>query len=257
MYNYKHILSIVLLVTVPLVFGVAPSLAQNQTTLTIKDGRVLVNGKQLDEDQIPRSLETEDLFVSLSFPAQIAPTFELNGRYYTIQEGELEEVNRRDFPEDETTVVFRNLPPQGAEAASDTERSYAENNQSVAYSRQALSSPVGNRYNALMQEYIYEVSKRDQQLYQQLVVELELERETREIANQARNLPDGQERNEKIEQLRALLGEIFDLKQENRQEEIKQLEQQLDILKQNLADREAMKSRIIDNRINELLTTPY
>ena len=97
MFTYKYILAIVLLITAPLYLGTGSLYAQNQTTLTIQEGRVLVNGKQLDEDQIPRSLDLEDLFVSLSFPSAIAPTFELNGRYYTIEDGELNEVRRRDL----------------------------------------------------------------------------------------------------------------------------------------------------------------
>ena len=259
MYNYKYILSTVLLVTVPLLSWVVPVMAQNQTTLTIQGGKVLINGKQLEEDQIPRSLDTENLYVSLSFPSQIDPTFELNGRYYTIQNDGLEELERRDFPADETTVVFRNPPPQRTEAASGNDiQSYAQrDNQPVPYPGQQVSVSASSDYNTMMQQYIYEVSERDQQLYQQLVTEIELEREAREIALQVRNMPEGPERDEKTAQLRALLGEIFDLKQENRQIEIKLLEQQLNLLKQNLAEREAMKSRIIDNRINELLTSPY
>ena len=255
MHNYRNFLSTVLLITVPIVFWAVPTVAQNQTTLTIQDGRVLINGKQLDEDKIPRSLDTENLYVSLSFPSQITdPTIELNGRYYTIKEDDLDEVERRDFPENETTVVFRNLPPQQAAAPREAVRSAPQGSgQPVAYSDES----VNTEYNALMQEYIYEIARRDQELYQQLLTEFELERETRDIANQARNLPEGRQREEKIDQLRGLLGEIFDLKQENRRVEIRQLEQQLDILKQNLADREAMKARIIDNRINQLLTTPY
>ena len=114
MFTYKYILAVVLLITAPIYLGTVPLYAQNQTTLTIQEGRVLVNGKQLDEDQIPRSLDLEDLYVSLSFPSSITPTFELNGKYYTIEDGELNEVRRRDFPDNETTVVFLWRVPNAA-----------------------------------------------------------------------------------------------------------------------------------------------
>ena len=223
MFTYKYILAIVLLITAPLYLGSGSLYAQNQTTLTIQEGRVLVNGKQLDEDQIPRSLDLEDLYVSLSFPSSIAPTFELNGRYYTIEDGELNEVRRRDFPDNETTVVFRNKPEAVAEAEADAgEYAPRTSRQSVAYAANAPSNAgAANQYNAMMQQYISEVSQRDQALYRQLIEELELERETKEIAYQARTLPQGDEREEQIENLRELLGRIFDLKQENRQQEIR------------------------------------
>jgi len=261
MFTYKYILAVVLLIVAPIYLGTVPLYAQNQTTLTIQEGRVLVNGKQLDEDQIPRSLDLEDLYVSLSFPSSIAPTFELNGRYYTIEDGELNEVRRRDFPDNETTVVFRNKPEAVAEAEADVEE-YAPraSRQSVAYAANAqsnASASATNQYNAMMQQYITEVSQRDQALYRQLIEELELERETKEIAYQARTLPQGDERDEQIENLRELLGRIFDLKQENRQQEIEQLEQQLNILKKRLAEREAMKDKIIDHRIRQLIESPY
>lgn len=260
MFTYKYILAVVLLITAPIYLGTVPLYAQNQTTLTIQEGRVLVNGKQLDEDQIPRSLDLEDLYVSLSFPSSIAPTFELNGRYYTIEDGELNEVRRRDFPDNETTVVFRNKPEAVAEAEADVGEYAAPraSRQSVAYAANAQpNTNVTNQYNAMMQQYITEVSQRDQALYRQLIEELELERETKEIAYQARTLPQGDEREEQIENLRELLGRIFDLKQENRQQEIRQLEQQLNILKQRLAEREAMKDKVIDHRIRQLIETPY
>ena len=165
------------------------------------------------------------------------------------------------FPDNETTVVFRNKPEAVAvaEAEADVD-DYAPraSRQSVAYAANTQSNAsAANQYNAMMQQYISEVSQRDQALYRQLIEELELERETKEIAYQARTLPQGDERDEQIENLRELLGRIFDLKQENRQQEIEQLEQQLNILKKRLDERESMKDKIIDHRIRQLIETPY
>lgn len=262
MFSYKNILTLVLLITAPLYLGTVPLFAQNQTTLTIQEGRVLVNGKQLDNDQIPRSLDLEDLYVSLSFPSSITPTFELNGRFYTIDDGELNEVRRRDFASDETTVVFRNSEDSDETTRSDREP-YENRSarQSVSYANAApaaaSASAAATQYNAMLQQYINEVSQRDAALYKQLITELELERETKEIALYARSLPEGAERDEQLDQLRTLLGRIFDLKQKNRQREIEQLEEQLVILQKRLAEREAMKDRIIDHRIGQLIESPY
>ena len=263
MFSYKNIFSILLLITAPLYLGTIPLFAQNQTTLTIQEGRVLINGKQLDEDQIPRSLDLEDLYVSLSFPSSVTPTFELNGRFYTIDDGELNELRRRNYNDEETTVVFRNKQESDEvtpSSASDVDRMPYESRsgrQSLAYASPQASAAVTTQYSAMMQQYISDVSKRDEALYKQLITELELERETKEIAYQARTLPEGPDRDEMTEHLRTLLGQIFDLKQENRQREIQQLEEQLIILKKRLAEREAMKDRIIDHRIGQLIESPY
>lgn len=259
MFTYKYILIIVLLITAPIYLGTTQSFAQNQTTLTIQEGRVLINGKQLDNDQIPRSLDLENLSVFLSFPSSVAPNFELSGNYYTIEDGELNEVRRRDFPNDETTVIFRNTPPAIEESVSEREDYDARaSRQSVAYANaQGAATSVSAQYNAMMQQYISEVSQRDRALYEQLIEEFELERETKEIAFEARSLPAGDEQAEQIENLRLLLGRIFDLKQKNRQREIEQLEEQLSILQKRLSEREAMKDKIIDHRIRQLIETPY
>lgn len=260
MSSYKNILTLVLLITAPIYLGTIPSFAQNQTTLTIQEGRVLINGKQLDRDEVPRSLDLEDLYVSLSFPSSVTPTFELNGRYYTIDDGELNEVRRRDFAAEETTVVFRNSEDAAENSRADREPYEARSaRQSVSYANAAPAavSAAATQYNAMLQQYINEVSQRDAALYQQLITELELERETKEIALYARSLPEGADRDEQLDQLETLLGRIFDLKQENRQREIEQLEEQLLILKKRLAEREAMKDRIINHRIDQLIETPY
>ncbi len=107
-----------------------------------------------------------------------------------------------------------------------------------------------------MQNYFSAARAEDELLYQRLVSELELERETRRIAEEVRRLPKGEERDFKINELRELLGSILALKQENRQLEIDQLEKQLAILKQRFAEREAKKDRMIERRIKELVGDP-
>lgn len=104
-----------------------------------------------------------------------------------------------------------------------------------------------------MQNY---VKQSNQLLYQRLVSELELERETQRIAAEVRQLPRGEAREHKIAELREMLGDILELKQENRRLEIDQLEEQLAILKERFAEREEMKKRLIDRRIKELVGDP-
>ena len=255
MYKIKFSLTVALLTILSMGTFASAAFAQIYT-LTIQDGRVLINGKQVDENDVPSSLNIENLYLSLSFSGSMTPTFELNGRYYTLENQSLREVRQSDFPDDETTVVFRNTPTQ-APAGVDRSRSYVDDGRyadQVLYQSQASASTSPD-YNALMEQYVMELSQLDQSLYMQLINELELEKETQEIAIKARRLPPGDERDQHIEQLRRLLNEAFDLKQDNRRREIKQLEQQLVALQQRLKDREAMKKKIIDHRIDVLVDT--
>ncbi len=107
-----------------------------------------------------------------------------------------------------------------------------------------------------LQNYFSSVRNSDELLYQRLVSELELERETQRLAAEVRQLPSGDERAFKVRELRELLASILELKQENRQMEINQLEKQLAILKQRFADREVKKDRLIERRIKELVGSP-
>ncbi len=251
MRTHPYYSTILVCIALSLIWCTSASFAQTQT-LTIQDGRVLVNGKELTEDQIPSSLNVERLNVQLQFTGS---AIELNGHYYAIEDQTLREVHPLDLPQNETTVIFRSEFNE-ADDLGPTRQDGA-----LSRSREPLPlapSAAGDEaveQNTLMQQYVFEVAQRDQALYQQLITELELERETREIALRVRQLPPGEEREEQIAHLRALLGRILDLKQDNRRREIAQLEEQLSILQDRLVRREAMKEQMIDRRIEELLGT--
>ena len=292
-----------------LLAGATSSYAQTYT-LTIRDGQVYVNGKQLAQDDIPASLDAESLDANLSFSGPAIPTFEIDGKYYKIENYKLIEVSSRAHAEDDrTTVVFRNDAP-AARLAPQSRVANEERAEASGLSRERVSAYKSHDGdpNSVMQQYVIELNQNAQQLnkmgaslsqrqaqdliqqvqmqaeqaaqlaqdmpylemqryfaavraedellYQRLVSELELERETQRLAAEARRLPKGDARNFKIEELRELLGSILELKQENRQLEINQLEKQLSVLKQRFADREAKKDRLIDRRIMELVGDP-
>ena len=287
-YNVTKCLAIGILLTT----CAMSSFAQNYT-LTIQDGSVYVNGKIVEHDQVPASLDTRTMNVHLSFSGTPSPTFKLDGRYYSISDRGLRDVGRADDLDNETTVVFRNAAPtqstfiakKYASEADMMENPKVRMQQYVfelnenARQLNAISSSLRQRQAQdlieqvhtqaeqaaqyaqdlpymEMQQYMVDVSRRDQALYQRLVSELELEQETRQLAMEVRAMPQGEERDLKIAQLREMLGHILDLKQENRQQEIDQLEQQLAILKQRLTEREDLKERMIERRLEELVGNP-
>jgi hypothetical protein len=292
MSNFRHIVVAFLAVIVLIATGAASSMAQSYT-LTIQEGQVFVNGKKIEEDQIPSSLDVRTMNVHLSFTGTPDPTFELGGHYYVIEAQGLKEVQQTKPSRDDTTVIFRNAPPQAAMSRPsgsvrvevDAEMAANPKNQMQQYvfelsenARQLneMSGSLSQRNaQALIeqmyfqaeqaariaeelpyleqQSYLDQVGQRDQALYQRLINELELERETQRLAAEARGLPAGEARERKLVELRDLLRKILDLKQENRRREIAQLESELTLLHQRLAEREALKDRMIEKRMQELL----
>ncbi len=104
-----------------------------------------------------------------------------------------------------------------------------------------------------VQSYLAGVQKHDQELFELLLKEREIERETIHLSREIRATAEGPERDVRVEELRRKLEEAFELKQANRRREISQLEDRLNDLQQKLEERERMRSEIIDNRLRQLL----
>ncbi|MEM8487704.1 MAG: hypothetical protein AAF564_19285 [Bacteroidota bacterium] len=283
-------------VAVLLFAGTTASFAQTYT-LTIRNGEVYVNGKMLERDEIPASLDAETIEATLSFPQ---PNFEFNGHYYKIENDQLLDVTPEGRVDNRTQVIFRsNAPAADAEYSESYGAQRARKSSGYAFStRQGDPNVVMQQYvielkqnaselNAMretlpqskahdliqqvqiqaeqaaqlaqdlpyleMQRYFATVRAEDELLYQRLVTELELERETQRLAAQVRQMPSSESRSSKVEELREMLGSILELKQENRRLEIEQLEEQLAVLKQRFSEREAMKDRMIERRLKELV----
>lgn len=104
-----------------------------------------------------------------------------------------------------------------------------------------------------LEHYLDEIRQDNEGLFDRLVSERQLEQETVERARQIRRSRAGEEREERIEDLRRRLDRIFELKQENRRREIEQLERRLGELERRLAERERQREEIVERRLRELL----
>lgn len=104
-----------------------------------------------------------------------------------------------------------------------------------------------------LQNYLAGVQKHDQELYDLLVKEREIEQETMRLSRQILGMEEGAERNARVDELRRKLEEAFELKQTNRRREIEQLEDRLQDHQQKLEERERLRGEIIDNRLRQLL----
>jgi hypothetical protein len=108
-----------------------------------------------------------------------------------------------------------------------------------------------------VQTYLQGIQNRDRSLYDQLMREQRLELASGELARRIFSTTDPESRVSLTENLRRQLDEIFELKQENRRDEIAQLELQLQELREQLAAREANREAIIGRRLEALLANPH
>ena len=103
------------------------------------------------------------------------------------------------------------------------------------------------------QRYMQEMRERNTELYERLVHEQALDRETIELSTRIRSLEEGPERSELVGRLRALLVESLQMKQDNRRQEIAELEERLGSLQRRHERRERHFDRIVERRLNDLI----
>ncbi|GIV59496.1 hypothetical protein GQ464_006150 [Rhodocaloribacter litoris] len=283
----KRHIHIALLVVLALT-GIAPAVrAQETHTFAIRDGKVYLDGRPLPEDRLPASLNLEGLQANLTFSGNSQAVMEINGILYLIDAGGLREVRDEEAEERGVAVFFKPSGQFEFIAPADApfgvmHRQYVEALSSRARSLQALSNEMEQRQareldrvlrqarddaeaaaraaDALprieLQSYLDDVRRYDHHLFERLMREQQMEGETQRLAAEIRSLPEGRRRTTLVEQLRARLAEIFELKQENRRREIAQLEAQLQTLRERMNERERLRERIIEQRLHELLGRP-
>lgn len=213
---------------------VAP--AQQTRTLTIRDGTVYVDGRQLAASQVPGDLNLEGVRAQYRFVGIQRPVIELGGRLYAVDNG-LTPVSEEEVNAEKSSVILQEIearPAGGRQAASAT-RSLRE-------------------AQAAHQQYLSEVQKANRDLYERLVRERTMESQAQDLARVIRMLPENSdERRAKEDSLRALLNNIFELKQENRRREIERLQREIQKLQRSLQKRNQMREKMIDHRLDQLI----
>lgn len=215
-----------------LLFGiVVPETSAQQTrTLTIRDGTIFVDGQELSTDQVPSELDLQGIRAQYQFVGIQRPVIELNGRLFAVENG-LKPVSEDEVDGEESSVILQEI------SARPTARS---------------ESSAGGR--DLQTQYLNDVQKANRELYKQLVRERTMEKQAQNLARVIRMLPeDSEERRAKVDTLRTMLNDIFDLKQENRRREIERLQREIQELQRSLQERRKMRDRMIDHRLNQLL----
>ena len=204
--------------------------AQQTRTLNIRDGTVYVDGRPLADDQLPDSLNLQGINAHYRFLDIQRPVIELNGRLFAVGEG-LTPVTEEEVRKQRASVVLGG-----------------------AWTRSQASGPRRNTTASRPDHgpYLSELQRSSRKLYERLLRERRMEQSARDLAHAIRLMPEGEERQARIDTLRAMLQDIFELKQENRRREIDRLEREIQELQRSLQKRRQMRERMIQYRLNEL-----
>lgn len=280
------------IVAFALVFALAtvsPSAAQENHTVRIQDGVVFVDGEKIPADQLPESLRPLDHQILLTYTG--AARFHLGGVQYGIENGRLVEVpdDRDDvvryFSDDQGQYVeiprgsgvarrFRLDGPfersigtylqvldehadefekLGEQLSAHEVEGTAEMAIQLREEAEQAAIMVRAFPRVEVQTYLHGLQNRDRSLYDQLIREQRMEVASSQLARRIFLTPDRETRESLTETLRNQLEEIFELKQQNRREEVAQLELQLRELREQLAAREANRDAIIARRLESLV----
>lgn len=254
-----------------LLFGAgAPVGAQNVRTLTLRDGKVLIDGQRVPKKDLPVSLDLQGRKGAYTFVGDSGVLIQLGEVFYVFDHEGLREASDVYFVDSERPGRNRYFATLLAQA-----QALQQSTQELDALSLQFDQPEQQRANQVLQKvrfqvaqaaevveavprhevlnYFSDVWRFDQGLYALIVREWRLEREAGALAREIRTLPEGPFRQEHIEQLREKLGEIFELKQQNRRSETEQLEQQLGALKERLQERHRQRDEIIDRYLKELI----
>ncbi|MEW6027428.1 MAG: hypothetical protein AB1599_09070 [Planctomycetota bacterium] len=99
---------------------------------------------------------------------------------------------------------------------------------------------------------LQEMKERDPQRYEQIIQERRMEMEIKGLAMQCRKSQDAEEKDGLKKQIKTKLEKLFDLRETQRETEIKRLEEQLTKLKEKMKTRKANRDKIIERRQKEL-----
>ncbi|MFH1226621.1 MAG: hypothetical protein V1701_01805 [Planctomycetota bacterium] len=94
-----------------------------------------------------------------------------------------------------------------------------------------------------------ELKERDPARYQQMMTEHTMERSVRDLSKKYRESQTPQEKETIKNEMRQTLDKIFELKELQRETEIKKLEEEVNKLKEKMKKRKTNKDKIIDRRI--------
>ncbi len=238
-------------------------------TISVKDGTVVINGREIPPHELPAGLDVSGLNQTMRVTDTDARILvEISGRFFGIENGRLvdsREAGVHVFPGHRFDInVLSHRAEQLAEAlslqAADLQKIRSEVGPNLRESIKAAENSVAQASRIIemmpmlsMHNYFSDLEREDKILFRRLVEESRMEMAAARLAAEIQMLPDGAERNRRLEELRGQLNEIFDYKQLNRRQEIQQLEREIAALHVRVGKREAARESLIERRLHELV----
>lgn len=239
-------------------------------TISVRDGTVVINGREIPPQELPAGLDVSGLNQTMRFTDtdDFRILVEISGRFFGIENGRLvdsSEAGVHVFPGHRFDInVLSNRAEQLAETlalqAADLQKIRSEAGPNLRESIKAAENSVVQAARIIemvpmlnMQNYFSDLEREDKILFRRLVEESRMEMAAARLAAEIQMLPDGAERNRRLEELRGQLNEIFDYMQLNRRQEIQQLEREIAALHVRVEKREAARESLIERRLHELI----
>lgn len=261
--------------------------AAQASRVQIGDGRVVVDGRAVDPASLPHSFDATGIKADILLQPETRAFLAIDGRMFAVdaegihevsltEAGQLPEPGRQarppvvrvasdrgdanniDFIMERADVLHQRarelqqltLELQQTRAQSSQLFEMIESIQRSAAETEEVARTLPHIHT---QRYMREMQEHNAELYERLVREQVLERETLELSQRIRDTADAGDREALTERLRGRLDEIFEMKQENRRQEIAELERRLASLQRRLEKRERHRDYIIQRRLNELI----
>jgi hypothetical protein len=93
----------------------------------------------------------------------------------------------------------------------------------------------------------------DPDQYQSRLDEIKMDQESNRLGEEYRKTGSQEEKDRIRGNLKTVLNQLFDVREKNKQAEVKHLEEQLAKLKSTMADRKKNKEQIVQNRLEDLI----
>lgn len=271
---------LILSVALGILLCVSDATAQKQT-IEVKDGVIFVDGKALSPASSSEHL-LRGLDAHIVAPPNTTILFEVDGSFFRVSALGAEEMGRPLFPLSQVSQrrsqadAERGVPREEIFIVQQAEelRARAREMERIGVQLQSERVPDSELFKMIetlrrsameaeqvaralphfrAQGYLSEVREQNVELYERLVREQRLEEESIRLSTEIRALGDTADRDVRINQLRDRLEEIFQIKQENRQHEIEELEARLVSMQKRLEKRERYHDYIIERRLNQLI----
>jgi hypothetical protein len=219
-------------------------------TLVIKDSQVLIDGRHVEASRIPDGIPPDGLTLSYSFVGVDLPVVTIGEQLFAVHADRLEPL---DAAIDERIPKTRSDQRRKLEPANgwivDFDRGEYYTFEGERLEAEDAVPRLLSQANAL---YLDELQHQNWRLFARLSKERELEREAESLARSVRTASTPEERAQRTRLLADKLDEAFELKQQNRRDEIAQFEAELEELKRRVDRRQDLKPDIIEDRLRRL-----